>query len=262
MVSQPGTPLAYQLNQIHVSNYISLSTMSTTIKLLAAVGGLIVITFGYVLLQNYYLNNDDLNADLSTQSNQDLLALRADDHVYGNRDATVKIIKYSDTRCQYCRWLYSNLLDVVDSYPDGDVALVYRYIPIYRTRDTASDSEITAECVAKQLGDEGFFSFQRNLFARLPNDRRLDSVPYDTATLPALEETGVDIETVTTCIETFSNYDRILKDHSSGGALGVITVPHVFLVHVETIWEIGRAKPAEIYRSAIDDLLEGNKPSN
>lgn len=236
--------------------------MSTTLKLILAVGGLVVLVLGYVVLQNYYLPTQDINADLHTQSTQDLLALRADDHVYGNRDATVKIIKYSDTVCQYCRRLYSDLLDVVDSYPDGDVALVYRYIPIYRTRDTVSDSEITAECVAEHLGDPGFFSFQSNLFARLPADQRLDAVPYDTATAPALRDTGANIETVTNCIETFSNHDRILKNHSSGGALGVITVPHVFLVHGETVWEFSRAQPASIYRSAINDLLAGNEPSN
>jgi protein-disulfide isomerase len=236
--------------------------MSITKKLLASAGVLCVLAIAYVVFHNQYLSKIDINEQLHTESTQALLALQPDDHVYGNRNAPIKMIMYSDATCQYCRWLYPDLLEVVDSYPDGQVALVYRYIPIYRTRDTVSESEKVAECVAEQLGDTGFFTFKRNLFARLPSNQQLDSVPFETVTVPALQQTGVDQAVVMKCVETFSKYDRVLNNHSSGGALGVIQIPQTFIVSGETVWDIVRAQPSEVYRSAIDALLVGKEPTS
>lgn len=228
---------------------------SSTRKLASLLVTLLLVAIGYALVHERYLTQTDYNAELSEQSKRDLLSITDQDHVYGSRDADVHIVLYSDAACQYCRWVYPTLIELVDSYSDGAVALVYRYLPIYQTRNTVSQSEIVGECVAEQLGDAGFFAYTKALFARLPKGQQLDSVPT-TTTEAAIASVSGDPAGITSCVENFTALDRIRKNHSSGGALGVIRIPHTFIVNDETIWEINRAQPINVYRSAIENLDE------
>src|SRR3990167_8218763 len=50
------------------------------------------------------------------------------DHIFGNPEASIKIVEYSDTECPFCKTFHYTMKQVVDAY-GGQVAWVYRHFP-------------------------------------------------------------------------------------------------------------------------------------
>jgi protein-disulfide isomerase len=235
---------------------MSFSSINKTTLLLT---GVLLILIGLITVLYLNLNHQatttDGNQVSSEQARQELLALRESDHVYGDRDADTMVGMYSDATCNYCRWQFMELLNLVDATPAGEVAFVYRYLPIWNTRSEVSTSEVYAECVAEQIGDDGFFMYHETLFSSLPPRERLDTID-ESFMKYAAENAGSDLDELRLCVANFNNQDRILSDHRSGGALNIVSVPQTFVVSDTEIVDFRRSYSEAVFRSAIDELKQ------
>ena len=217
---------------------------------------IIVIAIGGITLYNRSIRQN-LYGEIEEQASlkQNLLATRDDDHIYGERNALIKIIEYSDTDCQYCRALYPRLKRIVDYYPPGTVAMIYRHIPIYEFRGSIDKEEIMSECVARERGNEGFFNFIGALFARLPKGERTQNVA-ESIILESALEAGVSEKVARECLEEKYGTALIASQHESGDVLGITTVPHTFIVSSQEIYEVVGAKPESVFRAIIDSIIK------
>lgn len=216
------------------------------LALVAVVGGVFIYNWH---VEQSYTNEVSQRDSLKKQ----LLGVRDGDHVYGNPDAPIRLVKYSDANCQYCRFLYPKLKSIVDSYPN-EVALVYRHIPLYRFRGTIDEEELAAECVFREQGNTGFFVFLDSLFARLPSGVQVQDVSLSDIEQSAAHA-GLDANTVRRCIEERYGVESINRSHQSGEVLGVGSIPHTFIVSADEMYDIVGNKPEATFRSIVESMM-------
>lgn len=163
------------------------------------------------------------------------------DHIYGDVNSPTKIFVYSAANCQYCRAIYPKLKGLVgENY--GEVALVYRHLPISFNRGQVSNEEIVSECIANRDGNLGFFTFMESLFGLLPPDEQI-AVISDQAIIEAAEFAGFTKEQVVTCLEDASLRITVTAQHELGESLGVTTIPHTYFVSTSTVLNVVGNKP-------------------
>ena len=87
----------------------------------------------------------------------------ANEHIYGNPNAPVTIIEYSDFECPYCKQFHPILKQIVDE-SNNNVRWIYRHFPIHQH---SFEKLVAAECVAKLKGNDAFWKYGDLLFGLL-----------------------------------------------------------------------------------------------
>src|SRR5207237_7967826 len=80
------------------------------------------------------------------------------DHVYGNPNASITLIEYSDFECPYCKSVHLTAKRVVDE-SRGQVNWVYRHFPLEMHNPGAQKQAEASECAAELGGNEAFWKF-------------------------------------------------------------------------------------------------------
>ncbi len=92
-----------------------------------------------------------------------LLDVEASDHIFGNPDAPVTIIEYSDYECPFCKQYDPTLKKIVQE-SNGSVRWIYRHYPLHQH---SFEKLVAAECVAKIKGNDAFWKYSDLLFGLL-----------------------------------------------------------------------------------------------
>ena len=80
------------------------------------------------------------------------------DHFRGNKNASVKLIEYSDFQCPYCQRFHPTMQQMLSEYSDK-VAWIYRHFPLDSIHPQARPAALASECVFELGGDEAFWKF-------------------------------------------------------------------------------------------------------
>lgn len=134
---------------------------------------------------------------------EEVLPITESDHVRGARDADVFLIEYSDYRCGYCGLFHDTVTQVIEEY-DGQVAWVYRHSPF---QPGGKEAAIASECVAEQLGDEGFWEYTDAVFADQQNLNAAWHVEQATTL-------GADKTAFETCVSS-GKYDQLILEQTT-----------------------------------------------
>jgi len=190
--------------------------------------GLLVVTVAAGLFFGVFLNffeNHNQNSESEELEIKKILRIVEDDHVYGNTDAKIIIFEYSEVECIYCKGLHPILHRIVNE-SQGGVALVYRHFPL-EIHPKSFTEALALECVA-HLGDRPFFwNYLERLFQITPSNNNIDL-----SILPSLaREFGITEIDFIECLQSARYADRVQRDIDSGIALGVRSVPDLFIVH-------------------------------
>lgn len=89
------------------------------------------------------------------------------DHVYGNPNASITVIEYSDFECPYCKSFHSTMKKIV-AESDGNVNWIYRHFPLHQT---SFEKLVAAECVTQVKGNDAFWEYTDLLFGLLKTDK-------------------------------------------------------------------------------------------
>src|SRR3989344_4121901 len=93
-----------------------------------------IIVAGALVAGAIFLKGEDSTAIKSAGVSEKefaILPITSVDHILGNPTAPIKIVEYSDTECPFCKRHHDVLHSIIDVYgKDGDVAWVYRHLPI------------------------------------------------------------------------------------------------------------------------------------
>lgn len=88
------------------------------------------------------------------------------DHLLGNPEAPVKIVEFSDFECPYCQAFHDTMKQVMSEYGiNGQVAWVYRHLPLTSIHRYALDWAKESECVNTVGGAQKFWEYVDARFA-------------------------------------------------------------------------------------------------
>jgi protein-disulfide isomerase len=175
------------------------------------------------------------------------------DHVYGNPNAPVSLIEYSDFECPFCKRFHATANEIVDAY-GGKVNWVYRHFPLGMHNPGAQKEAEASECVAQLGGNDAFWKFANAIYARTKSNG--NGFPLDQL-VPLGKEIGLDEKQFKECIDAAKYASRVQEDLDEGIQIGITGTPANFLLRNDTgevILKVG-AQPAEAIKPDIDKLL-------
>ncbi|MBL4644320.1 MAG: thioredoxin domain-containing protein [Candidatus Pacebacteria bacterium] len=125
------------------------------------------------------------------------------DHIFGNPDAAITIVEFSDFECPFCSRLHPTLKQIVEG--NDDVKWVYRHFPLVSFHTRAYAAAHASECVAELAGNDAFWDFSTSLF---DNQSSLGTELYERLA----GEVGVSVTDFRTCTDSNRHEDRIQAD--------------------------------------------------
>ena len=148
------------------------------------------------------------------------------DHVYGNPEAEISLIEYSDFECPYCKRFHVTAKKLVDD-SDGKVNWVYRHFPLRFHNPGAQKQAEASECAAELGGSDAFWKLTDAIYARTKSGGK--GFPLDQL-VPLAEEIGLDQSAFKACLDSGRYATRVKEDYDEGSQVGITGTPgNIFL---------------------------------
>ena len=149
-----------------------------------------------------------------------------DDHIYGDPNAPISLVEYSDYECPFCKRFHPTAKQLVDNNP-GKVNWVYRYFPLQFHNPGAQKEAEAAECAAELGGNDAFWRYTDTIYERTTSNGK----GFPIANLvPLAKEIGLDTDTFKTCLDSGKMAKRVEQDLQNGAAAGVSGTPANILI--------------------------------
>lgn len=153
----------------------------------------------------------------------DILSLKPDDWIKGNKDAKVTLIEYLDFECEACAQ-YFPLIKRLEEEFGNEVKFVVRYFPL-----PGHKNSMTSALSAETAGKQGKFWGMHDLL--YTNQRSWGEKQKAEPTIfeGYARQLGLDMEKFNQDIELKEVKDRIERDKMEGTKLGIQGTPTFFL---------------------------------
>ncbi len=176
-----------------------------------------------------------------------------EDHALGDPEkAKVVLVEYSDLECPFCKRFHPTVKKVLDEYGDK-VALVWRQYPLPFHQNAQKAAE-TAECVAKNAGNEAYWNYIEQYFEKTNSTGT--GVSEDEM-LDLAAKAGADKAGVEKCVKSGEMAKKIKKQMETGSAAGVSGTPGTIVVVEGQPKElIPGALPYEQVKQIIDKYIK------
>ncbi len=139
----------------------------------------------------------------------------ADDHIFGNPNAEIKIIEFSDMECPFCKRFHATMKQAVNEY-DGRVAWVYRHFPLEQLHPQARKAAIASECANEIGGNSAFWRY-------LDEYVNLEEITSEASFSQIAENIGLDLNQFKICLNSDKFDEKInsqIEDAANSGAQG------------------------------------------
>jgi len=150
----------------------------------------------------------------------------ASDHIIGSPNAPIVLIEYSDFQCPYCQMIYPSLKQIVQN-SNGQIAWVMREFPLYQIHPNAMPGANAAECIAEQLGNDGFWKFTEDDFANQ------QSIGPDFFASEA-QKLGADMTKYNSCIKNSTYLTKIEAQITEAESNGGNGTPYTIVLNTKT----------------------------
>lgn len=212
----------------------------------------ISIVLGSLLISGSILAKDYSSSNVTTVADTKVEVLSGDptretnQHIYGDENAEITIVEFSDFECPFCARLHPTLKRIVDE-SDGGINWEYRHLPLQNHRN-AFNAAVASECIARELGSDAFWSFTDTLFANI--GRHNDEFYADQA-----KNLGFDSGKFNTCINDQGVKDVVSEDLRVAESLGGRGTPFSVIVSSDgTLKPISGALPYEHWIQALSTI--------
>jgi len=177
------------------------------------------------------------------------------DHIYGNPDAPVSLIEYSDFECPFCKRFHPTAKKLVDQ-SSGRVNWVYRHFPLNFHNPGAQREAEASECAAELGGNDAFWAYADAIYERTTSNG--DGFPLDQL-VPLAGELDLDKAAFKECFESRRYENRVKEDYSEGIRIGISGTPGNVLLNNKTGQAVLRAgaQPLAVLEQAAQTLLDG-----
>jgi protein-disulfide isomerase len=175
------------------------------------------------------------------------------DHIFGNPNARVSLIEYSDFECPFCKRFHGTPKEIVEAY-NGEVNWIYRHFPLEIHNPGAQKQAEASECVSALGGNEAFWKFADAIYARTQSNG--NGFPLSQI-VPLGKEVGIDENQLKQCIDGGKYVSRVQEDLEDGTKIGITGTPANILLRNDTgevALKMG-AQPLEAFKADIDRML-------
>jgi protein-disulfide isomerase len=178
-----------------------------------------------------------------------------DDHIYGDPQAPVSLIEYSDYECPFCKRFHPVARKLVDDNP-GQVNWVYRHFPLGFHNPGAQKQAEGAECAAELGGNQAFWKFTDLIYARTKSNGKGFPVAQ---LVPLASEVGLDEKAFSRCLDSGRFTAKVQQQYADGVAAGVTGTPGNILRHKDSGRSIAvhGAQPYARVEAALKQLIGG-----
>jgi protein-disulfide isomerase len=168
-----------------------------------------------------------------------LAPITATDHIFGNPNAPIKIVEYSDPSCPYCKAFNPTMEDVIAQYgPNGGLAWIYRHFPLNKPdangdilHPNAGHEAQALECAADVGGNDKFWAFEKKLYETTPGVTGATPKGLDQTQLPVIAKSvGIDATKFNDCLSSGKFKDEVERQYLTGINAGVSGTPSNFFV--------------------------------
>ncbi len=142
---------------------------------------------------------------------ENVIPVSSEDHVLGNRDASVKMIVFTDLECPFCKSFHPEVKKALVAYPQ-DLAVVYRHFPLQFHEYAEKEAE-ASECVAELGGNTRFWEYIDRIFEVTESNGTGLSLS-DRERLAV--EVGVDKAKWNECVDS-GKYEAKIADQTQNG---------------------------------------------
>lgn len=191
----------------------------------------------------------------------------AADHIFGNPNAPVKIVEYSDASCPFCKTFHPTMEKIMAEYgPTGNVAWVYRHFPLDKPdqngrvlHPNAGTEAQAMECAAALGGNDAFWAYTNKLYEITPSVTQATPAGLDPSELPEIARTvGLDVISFNECLTSGRFKDKVDQSYVDGLNAGVSGTPYSVIVTPSgSTIPVAGALPYATIKSTIDALVSG-----
>ncbi len=181
----------------------------------------------------------------------------ARDRIYGNPDAPISLIEYSDFECPFCKSFHRTAKEIVKAY-GGKVNWVYRHFPLSFHNPGAQKQAEASECAYELGGNDAFWKYTDAIYERTSSNGK--GFPL-TQLVPLAKEIGLDEKLFAQCVDSGRHTARVKEDLDDGARIGVTGTPaNILLDHKSgnVVLKAG-AQPLESFKVDIDRMLQDLK---
>ncbi|MBX4191977.1 DsbA family protein [Candidatus Parcubacteria bacterium] len=184
--------------------------------------------------------------NLADSQHLEVPAPTAADHIIGSPTAPVVLIEYSDFQCPFCTMIYPTLKRLVEE-SNGQVAWVYRHLPLESIHPEAMPAAVASECITEQLGESGFWKYADAIFNDQKNigDTKFKQVAHDL---------GADDAKFAACLTSKKFNDKIDANATDASASGGTGTPYTVIYGYGKQIPISGALPYNQIKAVIDAL--------
>ncbi|GAK57629.1 DSBA oxidoreductase [Candidatus Vecturithrix granuli] len=179
------------------------------------------------------------------------------DHIYGNPDAVISFIEYSDFECPYCKTFHLTAKKIIEAY-NGKVNWVYRHYPLQFHNPGAQKQAEASECAAELGGNEAFWKYSNFLYERTTSNGK--GFPLEQLA-PLAEEIGLDKQKFQECLDSGKYTERVQNDLAEGANSGISGTPGTILRHNKTgeVKLMTGAQPFDAFKAELDRMLQNEQ---
>lgn len=175
-----------------------------------------------------------------------------DDPVFGNPNAPITIIEFSDFQCPFCARFHGDTEDLIakNYIQSGKVKLVYRDFPL-NSHKNAVAAAVAAECANEQ---GKFWQYHDMLFNTQNEWAKQETIDV----IDTFKQYATTLEldsSFSECMDTGRYLQEIQKDLQDGVSYGVSGTPSFFIGNDKIGYiQIDGAKPYESFASVLDKI--------
>lgn len=147
----------------------------------------------------------------------------AKDHIFGDPNADILIVEYSDFECPFCAQFHPTMERIMEEYGDqGKVAWVFRHFPLRSIHPRAQITSEASECAANIGGNDAFWKFSKEVFnARLDamtkrDNALMEKALSDKSLVQYATTVGLNIEEFNSCLSSGSTSANVEEDYQDG----------------------------------------------
>lgn len=225
-----------------------------------AIPAAIIIGFALIALSIYFsggkeVANTNINENEQVETEGDIANItpvNESDHIRGNPNAPLVIVEYSDFDCPFCKTFHTTMQQIMDEYgATGEVAWVYRQLPLTSLHPSAAHIAEASECVAELGGSEAFWKFADMVFG----ERSVNELT-NVALLPEFAvSAGVSETDYEACMDSGRNRSLVEEDVANAIEIGARGTPHSVIIAGDQMMVINGAQPYDQVKLLIDGLL-------
>lgn len=170
--------------------------------------------------------------------------IKQNSRIYGNENAEILWVEYSDMNCGYCAKLHNDgTHDALFSTFGDKLALAYQYFAIFN-----KDAPVVLECIAEQKGTDVMYDTIKKAYKEEKKDK---------AGIAGLVD-WINNDTLNACIES-GKFNGVIDVHMSigSGKFGITGTPGNILINTKTgeYAKLPGAYPVSEFEKTINSLL-------